>query len=1456
MSNLTCYSVSFQFYLFTIGVLHQLIENGEVYYEASNSFVETGLSLSVVYNNNMSDRSRKIRISSSLDEVDLLHIIDTNNTNTIVLNLNTIQDILSVVTFMTNSFSIFSSSPGPTTNVPVKSSSVDIIEICFPAVVLRYSLYNSIFFFISIENMNCSLRHTACNNSLLCDFGTSVQYEMDSPLQYILNKVAFHIELNTHEKHIVASASLDRSISSLGLCIGNVMVNFPSEILLAINRNKNNKSTNDPSAYSFIKNNTGVKMQVEGEDKNGNVEFICNERNQESAKKGYNLSKYNYLILTLSTPLGSYLPCRIPIHAMNNQEKQEQSKIVNFSLQGETELEDNLEQIFTFPEKQSNPRSHRLLSLLQNSSINVQYLVCNNECTLEISSTTKIENNMDIPIFVTIFFGHALLYSCRIEAFSSSPVPPFAYLLSHLHVIIVPITFSIEEQLIQSPSDISDILPKFAYSSISIGVTGIQDGLYKCINQNVVHEVEVDNLCYLRELVDSLYLYIQLRKGLNSNYVLSLSAPITVINQLPMNLDFVSTFNHTMQSGSQLSLYDMDFQKELCVTPLRYETKNSLSLQELCGTAIQALESNQYVKNDEVKMCFECVDKNNNTVWLNCLLHWENDALQLCFYVPYWIVNLTGDPIQFKSSIKETTCLIPNQLNYSIAEKTRFVNNMPVFGLEWLCKNEEEILLLNHDDTLLLRGIHTFWSSSINYKSLSISREVALTDRSSLLHTNSFIYHYIMESSHHSSIYSNTKVLSLVNQFCIYNNTTIPIEFKQVDCPDDFRTILSPFEVKPIQLYTGTQPSIVIRLLNTKSYWSYSSIPIVSDATKKKDTLLLYCKDTVENHRHFFEVTIDYQYNGCVNYVINESTFDENNLPVIFNNHTIFPITLQQKDCDDTWDCPPFKIIPLYWGNAAKKHFLQLRIFNRGITNIDTSIPLYDYMLNCNQSKNRIVIRFNNPSTTQVCALSINVELLKNKLFISVKHRSTSFLTSLPTVSEGRYTEVLPRSEQTTFHLEVKVPSVHMSLLSISGIDLFCLNFNDMLVQMKLDDRKDLSCAIQDIQMDNQLVQSHYPTVLSIRGTPKKPSLYIHCALQEEDSVEFGNCLFVSIMEVDLQPIHIVLESIFVDHCLALLKELRSSSEATVIMHYDHYKPQTVCEYMNWLRNHRNQFITAYPYSEIVRTSSPIISHRQIYEESKHIRVKKIVLSDIDIHTSLSLGTVFSSWYYDYYSFQDLPIHFPSVLLQEKYPRRISYVMSQLKSVYLRSSFIQFLRIIGSFKLIGNPTRVLTDFKDSFQTLFSECLSSITNNQPLLAIPMVINSLTNYIDRNLNSLSLVFVDSISSLLSSATMFFQLLHSSTRSYIYHGEVTQYSPYIHTHKKGYHYIPYLLRQGRSLLIHALYHVSLLSYPLQYLLKELQDFGSTLHSSSISKQRVKSPNISIGGIMMVSVHSIYNS
>lgn len=166
VNECTCYSIAFQFYFFTIGLSNQLIKDHSIYYESSQSLVETGLSFSIVFNNNITDKSRRIRISTSLDEVDLIHILDTNNNNAIVLNLNAIQDVLSILPFILNSFSIFSSlsctSSSTTSVITTKqlSSFTDCLEVCFPAVVLRYSLYNSIYFFISIENLTSSLMHS------------------------------------------------------------------------------------------------------------------------------------------------------------------------------------------------------------------------------------------------------------------------------------------------------------------------------------------------------------------------------------------------------------------------------------------------------------------------------------------------------------------------------------------------------------------------------------------------------------------------------------------------------------------------------------------------------------------------------------------------------------------------------------------------------------------------------------------------------------------------------------------------------------------------------------------------------------------------------------------------------------------------------------------------------------------------------------------------------------------------------------------------------------------------------------------------------------------------------------------------------------------------------------------------------------------------------------------------
>lgn len=1228
------------------------------------------------------------------------------------------------------------------------------------------------------------------------------------------------------------------------------MLDFPSEILVAMNRSRAKETKTDSSAYSILQNYTGVEMRIEGEDKNGNKEFLCNYMNDGEDKVSSNYSKYNYLILTLSTPLGPYLPVRIPVHHMvMNSQEQEQSEVVNFSIQPDTELEANLEQIFTIPENQANSRYHRLISLMQNNSINVQYRVTKNEGIIEICSTTRIVNNLDIPVFVSILFGHSLLFSKLVNPYSSVPVPPYAYMLSHLHIFVIPVVFSTEEQLASHCTDITDLFPQFNYSAVSIGISGIQDGVYRCNNQNVLHDVEEDCRCYLRELVDELYIFIQLSKGMNSNYVLTLSPPVTIMNQLPIRVEVESSFTCQLPPGGKLPLYDMDFSRYIKVTPFRYETKNTLSLKELCEDGVQALENRSYMKVDEVKTCFDCVDKNHNSLSLNCNIHWEKGALQLCFFVPYWLVNLTNDPLQFRSSIRETVCYLPNQMNFAIAEKTRDVHGVPVHGLEWLCENSEEILLMNHDDSLLIRGEHTFWSSSINYKSLypEQSRPITLTEKSSLFSSNHFTYHYMLECSQYSSIYCNTRVLTLVNRYCIYNNTQIPLEFKQSDAADSSRVLLHPFQVQALQLCSRYKPEVVIRGLNKKYAWSYTSIVITGNHTKT-ESFLLYCKELDSTNRLFLEVVIDCQHNGCVNFVINETPYDENNLPVIFNNHTIFPITIHQKDCCDRWTCPPFKIIPFFWGDLAKNRSLQLHIYNHGNTNNDTSIPLMDYLVNCSQSKNRMIVKFAHPETGQTCSLIVNVELLKNKLLVSIKHYSSGSHSSFVTSYEGQYTRALVPKEHMGIHVELKVPSVHMTLLNTNGTDVFCLNLNTLVLQMKMEQRKDFSLSIQSLQLDDQLVQCHYPTVLLSRGTSKQPAVYLHCALQEEDTAEYGNCMIVSLIEVNIQPLSCVIEGLFIEECIKLLRDIQKSTEATAIISYNSQNPQSLSEYVEWMQDHRNQFVCAYPYTEVTHATKPIISHRQIYEESKHTRVKKIVISSLELNLSLSVGSVFSSWIYDFYTLQDIPLVLSPVLLQEKYPRRFSYVMSQLKSLYLRSAVRQIPRVLGSLKAIGNPTRVVNELASNLHSLFSDCLNTFTYHSLVYSIPLLVDNVIHYVDRNLTSFSLVIVDSAFSLLSSVTMFFQFLLSLSKPYVYHGEITQISPYIQNPKKGYHFIPFLYKQGRSLILQSLYHISLASYPLQWLCKNLQDFRSYLSSSSGSVQRVKSPNVSVGGILTV--------
>ena len=119
--------------------------------ETNYTIFDSELSLSVVYANPV-DGPRSISVSSSVEKVDILAISEKNHNNAIVVNCNAIEPFVQALNqfvLVLNSLS-FIKKEGKADETP---SSRLVVNVDFPAVILKYVVFGSVYVFANAQNV-------------------------------------------------------------------------------------------------------------------------------------------------------------------------------------------------------------------------------------------------------------------------------------------------------------------------------------------------------------------------------------------------------------------------------------------------------------------------------------------------------------------------------------------------------------------------------------------------------------------------------------------------------------------------------------------------------------------------------------------------------------------------------------------------------------------------------------------------------------------------------------------------------------------------------------------------------------------------------------------------------------------------------------------------------------------------------------------------------------------------------------------------------------------------------------------------------------------------------------------------------------------------------------------------------------------------------------------------------
>ena len=255
---------------------------------------------------------------------------------------------------------------------------------------------------------------------------------------------------------------------------------------------------------------------------------------------------------------------------------------------------------------------------------------------------------------------------------------------------------------------------------------------------------------------------------------------------------------------------------------------------------------------------------------------------------------------------------------------------------------------------------------------------------------------------------------------------------------------------------------------------------------------------------------------------------------------------------------------------------------------------------------------------------------------------------------------------------------------------------------------------------------------------------------------EIGHCKLLSSIDLHLLPVHVCVESNLLLTCLQLYQSWDTVNNPERVGRRQLQLPSTVrslLSYVDWVVHHAEKEIrNRNPPTPLSAMISKPLSRVQLYEESKHTRIQSFKISSVNLSISLALGSQFMSSSYDYFTIQDLKCVFPQISMDERYPRRISYVLSQLLSTYRKSLLFSLLFIGLESKTSGNLYRFVSSFYQNIKTLGDNVITALSNRT--LSLVRVISYVSEYIDAQIVNASLSVIDAVMGFTSWLYIFFQ------------------------------------------------------------------------------------------------------
>lgn len=1201
---------------------------------------------------------------------------------------------------------------------------------------------------------------------------------------------------------------------------------------------------------------------MEGENKHSNRELLATL----PAGGHYvpsSLSSFSHLILTLDSPFGRYQSCRVPLQRTADAHA---PGIVNYVVEAGEELEERLEGLIK--EVEWNGPRHRLASILLSQSVDVKREYHNSSSLLRVCGGLTLFNYTHIPLLVRCWLGSVMLFGTVVGPTSSVVTPPYASHLPYLRVQIQPLMCAAEEDEANRLRNLSAYhLDGFVFSGVDVQGSALAfSSIHRCYRRDV-RECDEQELC---QDISELCLALSARKQSHSIYELTVAPPVTIRNCLPIPLAavcepvapslplFADSQTSLVEPTNTVPLYDHLLSRWLALAPQHMRCSSLLSLQSTLGSWVRWLKGTEQAGDHEaMDTTATCSDYDGNELHLVCHCGWFNGSVTIHVTVAFWLDVEVDLPLHFHVMTGR--------------EKEDDVCNQQF-------RNEQsQLLLLDSRHPVLTVGME---ESSVAVPVLlrmlsqpEQSRSLLLTDRWHFGGGLRRTYSLLLSSHAPPSDIPLTTVLTLTPRIHLLNNTQFHLEALQDRAPSsEAVTILSNGRI-PCFLLNGYPQALRLRLLNGNSAWSSATIPLELRRRSGTHEKHMYVKDG-HGVLEFFHVRVCVRETGAVEVVINHSKYSGGNLPIVFSNHTLFPLRLRQHGFadGDVWEVGPYASCPLYWSDADFLHILEADVFepfSRGV-----GVVADHLRFDCSLSRTRIQLNVRSGGDREVGSwrdqedqdaldrfaagakiasnqsqwkkrgqrLVGSVEVLRSVVFVELK----PFLSGDPLQTH----RLLPQSSQSlqSLRVEVSLPSVQATLINADGTDLLCLCMDRVCVQLRRQASIEADLSIRSLQLCNQLMEAQYPVVLDMKPTLRlldgsECCIHTRCVVCEGESNNYGHCVVVSSAECFASPMTLLVERCLITQLLRL-RGLPSPKRPVAPLPTVDCPPDA---YLERLRSSSRLWVhTEFPQEPRASPTAPMKTHTELYEESRHVRIQHVHMGGLSLSVSVSLFPQHSSRC-RLFAVDSLSIALHPVILSETYPRRASYIYSQLLHAYVRGLLLQLPATLASLRSLGAPGRFVGALLGSLQSLAVDLMDSA--NGPIAGgllsrLEDAGEALLRTFDRNVANLSLVTLDVASSLLSSVTLLFTTLDHATRPLLSHGVVTNRSPFLRS-RPSYHSVAL---QTRNILLHLAAAVGSVATPLQSMLGRLQRLRDRLAGQPLATGRVRAPNVSIGGVVML--------